>query len=286
MIKAREIRTFSEKFGVPARTIDKDWVLGHILSGIFRSSYFQDNLLFKGGTCLRKCYFENYRFSEDLDFTSIHVEKKTLLSNLKKVVQKAALETDILFGNVQIESKMFKNSLYAYKCLIPFWGADHPKNKNAPPENRWGASVKLDFTIHEIICLQKAKKRIIHPYSDSLPNVLIPCYSMEEIVSEKLRAILQRNYAAPRDYYDLWYIITQIDRINWIEISSAFKTKCAFKNISFNSVQDFFVKSKMISCKKEWEHSLNHHMKILPCFDSIVADLRQHINKNKLFPEQ
>ena len=26
-------------------------------------------LAFKGGTALRSCWFENYRFSEDLDFT-------------------------------------------------------------------------------------------------------------------------------------------------------------------------------------------------------------------------
>ncbi|HEY0410225.1 MAG TPA: nucleotidyl transferase AbiEii/AbiGii toxin family protein [Candidatus Dormibacteraeota bacterium] len=25
----------------------------------------------KGGTCLRKCYYETYRFSEDLDFTLV-----------------------------------------------------------------------------------------------------------------------------------------------------------------------------------------------------------------------
>lgn len=30
--------------------------------------------MFKGGTCLKKCYFETYRFSEDLDFTLQDVE--------------------------------------------------------------------------------------------------------------------------------------------------------------------------------------------------------------------
>jgi predicted nucleotidyltransferase component of viral defense system len=28
-------------------------------------------LVFKGGTCLRKFYFDGYRFSEDLDFTAV-----------------------------------------------------------------------------------------------------------------------------------------------------------------------------------------------------------------------
>ena len=114
MITVREIKTFSEKLGVPAATIDKDWVLGHLLAGIFDNSYFQKNLIFKGGTCLKKCYFENYRFSEDLDFTSIHIEKKKIISNIKNITQKIDSETGILFGKTKIIDKQYKDNLAAY----------------------------------------------------------------------------------------------------------------------------------------------------------------------------
>jgi predicted nucleotidyltransferase component of viral defense system len=94
MITAKEINSFSEKLGVPTATIDKDWVLGHLLSGIFNNAYFQEHLIFKGGTCLKKCYFENYRFSEDLDFTSIHIEKKKSDQTLKKLHRKLILKLE------------------------------------------------------------------------------------------------------------------------------------------------------------------------------------------------
>ena len=40
-------------------------------AGISRHPRTRDTWLFKGGTCLKKCYFETYRFSEDLDFTLV-----------------------------------------------------------------------------------------------------------------------------------------------------------------------------------------------------------------------
>jgi predicted nucleotidyltransferase component of viral defense system len=51
--------------------IEKDWVLGHVLNQIYANKIFSSSLLFKGGTSLRKCWFPNYRFSEDLDFSII-----------------------------------------------------------------------------------------------------------------------------------------------------------------------------------------------------------------------
>ena len=283
MINRKEINAFSKKLGVPTATIDKDWVLGHLLAGIFDQSYFQENLIFKGGTCLKKCYFENYRFSEDLDFTSIHIEKKKIILNLKKVIQKINFETGILFGKIKITDKKFANNLTAYKCSINFWGADHPKSKPPPLEKRWTSSIKIDFTIHEVVCFKKENKKIIHPYSDISLNCFIICYSIEEIVAEKFRALLQRNYAAPRDYYDLWYIIKNINTIKWGKVATAFQKKCEHKNITYNSVNDFFDKDKMSSSKKEWFNSLNHHLKHVPSFDAVIADIKEQIVSKKIF---
>ena len=49
--------------------VEKDYVLGWLLWGIGASESLGDSWVFKGGTCLKKCYIETYRFSEDLDFT-------------------------------------------------------------------------------------------------------------------------------------------------------------------------------------------------------------------------
>ena len=69
MIDKSEIMDFSREFGLTANVIEKDYVLGWVLAGISQHSELGKAWVFKGGTCLKKCYFETYRFSEDLDFT-------------------------------------------------------------------------------------------------------------------------------------------------------------------------------------------------------------------------
>ena len=52
-----------------ANVVEKDYFLGWLLAGIYSNQLLAEKWVFKGGTCLRKCFFETYRFSEDLDFT-------------------------------------------------------------------------------------------------------------------------------------------------------------------------------------------------------------------------
>ena len=74
---------------------------------------------------------------------------------------------------------------------------------------------------------------IFHPYPDELSKsmVVIPCYSLREVLSEKLRALIQRSYTAPRDFYDIWYLSNNQMDINWKEITDAFYIKMKFKNL-------------------------------------------------------
>ena len=57
--------------GIPWHVIERDYLLSWILAGISQVPALSDTLVFKGGTALRKCYFDDYRFSEDLDFTGL-----------------------------------------------------------------------------------------------------------------------------------------------------------------------------------------------------------------------
>jgi predicted nucleotidyltransferase component of viral defense system len=69
MITKQEIMDFSKEFNRRPDIIEKDYVLGWLLAGIAAHPELHDAWVFKGGTCLKKCYFETFRFSEDLDFT-------------------------------------------------------------------------------------------------------------------------------------------------------------------------------------------------------------------------
>ena len=69
MIGKPEIIQIAGQFGLNPHVVEKDYALGWLLAGIFAHGRIADSWVFKGGTCLKKCFFETYRFSEDLDFT-------------------------------------------------------------------------------------------------------------------------------------------------------------------------------------------------------------------------
>ncbi|MDZ7667398.1 MAG: nucleotidyl transferase AbiEii/AbiGii toxin family protein [Desulfotignum sp.] len=63
MIDKIELMAFSKQFGLRASVVEKDYVLGWVLAGIFHHKEIGDAWVFKGGTCLKKCYIDTYRFS-------------------------------------------------------------------------------------------------------------------------------------------------------------------------------------------------------------------------------
>ncbi len=68
MIGKDEILAFADETGLTPNVVEKDSVLGWLLAAINTNPVLSQSWVFKGGTCLKKCYFETYRFSEDLDF--------------------------------------------------------------------------------------------------------------------------------------------------------------------------------------------------------------------------
>ena len=69
MIDKEELIAIADETGLTPVVVEKDYVLGWLLAAINASRRLAESWVFKGGTCLKKCYFETYRFSEDLDFT-------------------------------------------------------------------------------------------------------------------------------------------------------------------------------------------------------------------------
>ena len=98
MIEKNEILETATRLGIPISTIEKDYVLGWLLAAIQHHKDLSDTWVFKGGTCLKKCYFDKYRFSEDLDFTLIessHLNESFLNQTLTEITNWVYNETGI-----------------------------------------------------------------------------------------------------------------------------------------------------------------------------------------------
>ena len=278
MIFQKELYDIAEKLKIQPSVIDKDWVLGHFLNAMYEIESIRKNFAFKGGTCLKKCYFGDYRYSEDLDFSLINenfVVDETLFN---KIISVARKNSGADFYLNKIKPQIHNNIPQGYEVTIAFWGADHKPNQTIIPFERWQTKIKLDISFSELILTKPTNKKILHPYSDSSQiTEIVPVYSMLEIISEKLRALIQRN--RPRDIYDIWYIMNSKIDLTKLDIKKLLIRKADSKGIEISGVEQFVNDEKRRKNKRAWQSSLGHHLPIgkLPEFDSVYDDLKRFI---------
>lgn len=259
MILQKEIIQKAKDWKVPADTVDKDYVLGHFLSEFL--AYYKEELVFKGGTCLRKCYIENYRFSEDLDFTALDRSFVLNQKTLQTIAKTAEMNSGIQFSVGKIKALLFKDEPKGYQVYIKYWGANHSRNQRPLPPHRWHTRIKLEISTDEKIILETATKKIIHPYSDKLTaENQSYCYSIAEVVAEKLRALKQRSYTAPRDFYDLFHLTQGFAKEDWHRIVPVFLEKMKHKKLDYKSPEDLINQSKLINVKRAWKNSVAHQL--------------------------
>jgi predicted nucleotidyltransferase component of viral defense system len=276
MITRKELIQKAKLIGIPPSTVDKDYVLGHFLNALFSYEWAQSNLVFKGGTCLKKCYFENYRYSEDIDITlrdSRIVFPKNWLKNVcKKVDEISGIALNIL----KEETVFHNNKEVGLDIEICYWGSDHNPNEAPIFRKECHTKIILEIRHFEIILLPVIQCKILHLYSDAMQiNSLIPCYSIEEILSEKLRALIQRNRGEARDYFDIWYIHKNMQNINWKIVKDAFLKKCEFKQITFVSQDQFFIEERIDQVKITWEKRLQHQLPFNVDKDLVLEELHE-----------
>lgn len=278
MILQREILKIAEMEGVPPDTIDKNWVLGHFLSELYNAEWAREYLVFKGGTCLKKCYFPDYRFSEDLDFTLTNADFRISNKLLQSVCNAITAKTGILFSKIEVEPLLWLDKKVGYKSHIRFWGANHKKSQQPPASDRWQTSIKVEIIFYELIVNNPEIRPLFSYYSDHqlFEDIAIPCYPISEVVAEKFRALLQRSYPAPRDYYDLWKLFQQKEHINWGKIVSTFIQKAKYKDVLFKHYDDFFEPEQIRKVKNAWKNSLGSHLKedTLPDVEFVITELQ------------
>lgn len=267
--------------GVPWEVLEKDYILSWVLAGISQTPVLGNTLVFKGGTALKKCYFGDYRFSEDLDFSGL--EGVPTGSDMDQAMQDVCeLVSKLLDEYAPIE----------LSCERYIEKNPHPTQQDAfvirvryPWQRQMQTRIMVEITTDEKV-YQPTTRKIIHGYDEPL-DVGISVYSLEEIVAEKLRAILQHTNklgergwirSRARDYYDLWRILGAYkDNMNFDNFVPVLEAKCALRDVSFSGADDFFQKSMMEYVESTWDQWLGPLVPDLPGFETVTNELRVQI---------
>lgn len=269
MISKREILDFARAQGVEPKIIEKDYVLGWVLAGINNHPELAKQWVFKGGTCLKKCYFETYRFSEDLDFTVLtpdHINQDFLKRVFTEVVTWVEEQTGLKLPAEQIKFDVHPDSSKKYVEGKLYYMGPMGQTASLP-------KIILDITNNEVLVLPSQIREIYHPYSDRLSDGLkARCYGFEEVFAEKTRALAER--ARPRDLYDVIHLFRNQELVqDKALIISTLQKKCAFKNISVPTLESIHGHRFVNELHSEWANMLAHQLTTLPPIESFLGEL-------------
>ena len=83
------------------------YALSYLLAGIAAKPELSETLIFKGGTALKKLYFGDYRFSEDLDFLAVNAQREQALEKAIREAVHVATQLLSAHGPFQIETARY-----------------------------------------------------------------------------------------------------------------------------------------------------------------------------------
>jgi predicted nucleotidyltransferase component of viral defense system len=89
MINYFQIQRLASLRKVPEEIIEKDYFIELLLLYLSKDEFFNKKAVFRGGTALRKIYFSDYRYSEDLDFL---IDEKEKVIDYEKSIDKILLK--------------------------------------------------------------------------------------------------------------------------------------------------------------------------------------------------
>lgn len=264
MITQREVSQLAFRARMSDRVVEKDYVLTWLLFGI-ADSPLAGQLAFKGGTALKKVYFPEYRYSEDLDFTVVSgIDADEIVLGLEAVLERIAASEGFEFEMPPGRVEHRDSSLTAY---VDFVG---------PLQGRLGSrDIKVDFTLDETLIFPVESRPILSGFSDRLERS-IPSYTLEEIVTEKLCATIGRT--EPRDVYDLHYLLG-IRGIDFDRIPQAFVAKARSKGVDPYQLEAALSRSRL---KKMWETRLVHQVAALPHLEQVLRELCRNLRQYRL----
>ncbi|PZD75116.1 hypothetical protein C1752_00274 [Acaryochloris thomasi RCC1774] len=248
MITETEVKDLAIKQGVTLPRVEKDYVMGWLLWGIYNDPVLSKNLVLKGGNCLRKVYFPDTRFSDDLDFTAFRLDTKQVfhqrLNTICENIHRAC-GIDFDFDNTLVKTKQTPDKdCTALDGRVYFRGFAGDASVSM--------RIKFDISQFEKIVLPLQNHSILHNYSDiDACKVLIRTYSLEEVLAEKLRSWIQRTRS--RDLFDVVKIVqSEAVPISNINILSAFFQKTIFKDIPLAGQEEMLYGPKFEGIENSW----------------------------------
>jgi predicted nucleotidyltransferase component of viral defense system len=270
------LRAKARQQGIRLDILEKDYAHTYLLVALSEIPAVHAIVL-KGGTALKKAYYADYRFSEDLVYSTLHTAPLTDLPQ--------AMDAAI----AQMAERLNERGPFAVTCEPLLLREQHPGGQAAwvvrvqfPGQRQSLCRLKVEITLDEPVLLPPAQRPLLHGFEEDL-HATLRVYALAEIVAEKLRALLQsrlrlqaRGWGASRvcrDYYDLWSILRR-ENLAGEDIPALTRQKCALRAVDFSSPQDFLAADLLTVARREWQTQLVPFLMQPVLVDQVLTDLQ------------
>ena len=240
--------------GVPATTVERDYALAHIVAAVGALAAGH-GLVFKGGTALRLCYFEDYRYSADLDFSVVDGDRDGAYASIDAALAAVSGAIDAL-------------SLTE----------DEPRRiEYQGPLGRL-RSLKLDLADDELV-LDVATVGVLRRWPDLPETGSIRVYSLEEIASEKLRCVMQRMQC--RDLLDLWRLFEDAG-VDPRDAAEMFRCKAKHRGLKPQRFEASYL-TRLAQYRRRWTTELEVHVPgDMPHFGEVERAVSRRLRATQL----
>jgi len=260
VIAEHELRRTAGKAGIGVGQAEHEYVILCALDALGRMDALSRSFCLKGGTALRLLYFADWRHSVDLDFTvlppfSPDELRPGLVGWLEQMGHLHGLQASL-------------DTLHRAN------GAARARARVVGPL-RHPTRLLLDVTLDELVLLSAQSRGVVtRLFTEPHPRVLT--YTLEEILAEKLRSLLQRGKA--RDYYDVWRLLKEkSEGFDSRVVRRVLAIKCAHKGLPEPSAATLLAPEMLAEAGNYWTRDLAGQTPgaDLPPWESVAAELSQ-----------
>jgi predicted nucleotidyltransferase component of viral defense system len=251
MITRAHITRRAAQDNVPAKTVERDYVLAQVIAGIGALEN-DTGLVFKGGTALRLCHFDDYRYSADLDFSLVSGSREDGYDAITRALASTGGSTQELH----------------------LTDDKPPRIAYVGPLGR-ERTLKLDLADDEMV-LSTERQRLLPRWPDLPEDASVHVYTLLEIAGEKLRCVLQRLQC--RDLYDL-FILFEEAQVDATEAAQIFRPKAEHRDIDPDAFAARY-RERIDQFRKRWEVELREHVPgKIPHFGDVERRVTRHLRR-------
>jgi len=262
ILSRSELHRLANREKVALGVLEKDYVLTEVLKSLSQLPELNRLFAFKGGTALRKTYFPDWRYSEDLDFTvTCNMTKEELRQILDTWYRQVEQSSRILLTTRMLH----KPDGYA-RVRIQFVSS-----------LAYPAMIYMDLSFDEPICLKPQFRKVLTaPFPDEERTIQV--YPLEELMAEKMRSLLERGKS--RDYYDVWRLLKeQRSQMNLELLGVVLEKKLRHKGLRPTTTADFLPENPA-AIKRYWEQDLSQQVTTLLPLEEVLSELKAMLDSH------